>query len=94
MDDGKNSLYPVKNAKRKTVYNYVLEYQEGKYDNLYNEISHDFQIARKGDKSLHYLNMNFLLIELAQAGIDVTTAKLEILIKSELIKRHNPIAES
>ncbi len=88
-----NSLYIVKDPKRKTVYDYVLEYLEGKYDILYNEISHDFQISMIGDKNWKYLNMNSLLIELAKAGIDVTTAKLEILIKSELIKRHNPIAE-
>src|SRR5690606_4183760 len=52
-----------------------------------------FQIAPKGGKNWSYLNTNSLLIELAKAGIDVTTAKLEILIRSELIKRYNPIAE-
>src|SRR5688572_23567745 len=93
MEDGNNPLYIVKDPKRKTVYDYVLEYLERKYDILYNEISHDFQISIKGDKNWKYLNMNSLLIELAKAGIDITTAKLEILIKSELIKRHNPIAE-
>ena len=41
-EDGQDSLYTVKDAKRKTVYDYVLEYLEGKYDILYNEISHDF----------------------------------------------------
>lgn len=92
-EDGQNSLYKVKDAKRKTVYDYVLEYLEGKYDILYNEISHDFQISPKGGKNWSYLNTNSLLIELAKAGIDVTPAKLEILIKSELIKRYNPIAE-
>ena len=92
-EDNKDSLYLVKDAKRKTVYDYVLEYLEGKYDILYNEISHDFQISPKGKKNWSYLNTNSLLIELAKAGIDVTPAKLEILIKSELIKRYNPIAE-
>ncbi|WP_261375097.1 hypothetical protein [Maribacter sp. MAR_2009_72] len=40
-------LYHVKDAKKKTIYDYTMEYLESKYDITFNEISHDFQIAFK-----------------------------------------------
>ncbi|WP_047420277.1 VapE domain-containing protein [Cellulophaga sp. Hel_I_12] len=86
-------LYHVKDAKKKTIYDYTMEYLEGKYDITYNEISHDFQIAFKNSKDLRYLNLNSLIIELAKAGIDIPTGKLEILIRSEWIKKYNPVKE-
>ncbi len=89
----KNTLYRSDNPKKKTIYDYALEYLLEKYDILYNEISHDFQISIKGHKKWQYLNMNSLIIELTSAGIEISTAKLEILIKSDLIEKYNPIKE-
>jgi predicted P-loop ATPase len=86
-------LYLVKNAKKKTIYDYTLEYVESKYTILYNEISHDFQISLKAEKSWQYLNVNSLLIELTKVGIEINAAKLEILLKSEYIAKYNPIKE-
>lgn len=86
-------LYTVRDPKKKTIYDYTHEYLIEKYDIMYNEISHDFQISLKGLKKWHYLNLNSLIIELAKANIDISTAKLEILIKSELILKYNPIKE-
>ncbi|MCK5443304.1 MAG: virulence-associated E family protein [Maribacter sp.] len=88
-----DELYHVKDAKKKTVYDYTMEYLEAKYDITYNEISHDFQIAIKDSKVWHYLNLNSLIIELTKAGVDISTGKLEILIRSEWIPKYNPIRE-
>ncbi|PHN93396.1 virulence-associated E family protein [Maribacter sp. 6B07] len=88
-----NQLYHVKDAKKKTVYDYTMEYLEGKYNITYNEISHDFQIALKDSTEWQYLNLNSLIIELAKAGIDIPNGKLETLIRSEWIPKCNPIRE-
>ncbi|WP_437372209.1 VapE domain-containing protein [Maribacter litoralis] len=88
-----NPLYHVKDAKKKTVYDYTMEYLEGKYNITYNEISHDFQIALKDSTEWQYLNLNSLIIELAKAGIDIPNGKLETLIRSEWIPKCNPIRE-
>ena len=42
-----DKLYQVSDPKKKTVYDYAIEYLFEKYDILYNEISHDFQISLK-----------------------------------------------
>ncbi len=89
--DSGGGLYQVRDAKKKTVYDYTMEYLECKYDIAYNEISHDFQISVKGSRKRHCLNLNSLIIELAKAGVDIPTGKLEILIRSEWIPRYNPI---
>ncbi|RTE53736.1 virulence-associated E family protein [Arenibacter aquaticus] len=90
-DTPRGQLYKVKEAKKKTIYDYTIEYLEGKYTIMYNEISHDFQISFKHSREWSYLNLNSLIIELAKAGIDISTGKLEILIRSELIPKYNPI---
>lgn len=86
-------LYHVKDPKKKTIYDYTIEYLDEKYNIMYNEISHDFQISVLNQKNWHYLNLNSLIIELAKAGIEISTGKLEILIRSELILKYNPIKE-
>ncbi|SHJ90763.1 hypothetical protein SAMN04487911_15510 [Arenibacter nanhaiticus] len=50
VGDHRGQLYKVKDAKKKTIYDYTIEYLEGKYDIMYNEISHDFQISLKKRK--------------------------------------------
>ncbi|WP_298506912.1 VapE domain-containing protein [uncultured Maribacter sp.] len=93
MATDKQDLYNVKDPKKKTIYDYTMEYLETKYDVMYNEISHDFQIAFKDSRNWHYLNLNSLIIELTKAGIDISTSKLEILMRSEWIPKYNPIKE-
>ncbi|SDB58910.1 Virulence-associated protein E [Flavobacteriaceae bacterium MAR_2010_188] len=88
-----NKLYEVKDAKKKTVYDYTMEYLEDKYSIVYNEISHDFQIVLKGQRDWQYLNLNSLIIELAKSGVEIPTGKLEILIRSEWIPKLNPIKD-
>jgi predicted P-loop ATPase len=88
-----SQLYTVTDPKKKTIYDYTIEYLLEKYDIYYNEISHDFQISMRGKKQWQYINLNSLIIELTKAGIDISTSKLEILIKSELIPKYNPIRE-
>ena len=86
-------LYDVPDPKKKTVYDYTMDYLEAKYDITYNEISHDFQISFKDSREWQYLNLNSLIIELAKAGVDIPTGKLEILLRSEWIPKYNPIKE-
>lgn len=93
MEQVKSRLYEVTDAKKQTIFDYAIEYLLEKYDILYNEISHDFQISFKEAGDWHYLNLNSLIIELAKAGIDISTAKLEILLKSDWIPKYNPIAQ-
>lgn len=93
MTTNKEDLYNVSDPKKKTIYDYTMEYLETKYDVMYNEISHDFQIAFKDSRNWHYLNLNSLIIELTKAGIDISTSKLEILMRSEWIPKYNPIKE-
>lgn len=92
MVKDKSTLYQVKDVKKQTIYDYAFEYLIDKYDILYNEISHDFQISLKGEGEWQYLNLNSVIIELAKSGIEISTAKLEILIKSQWIPKYNPIA--
>lgn len=91
--EDKKGLYHVKDPKNTTIYDKTIDYIEGKYNIMYNEISHDFQISVLNQKNWHYLNLNSLIIELAKAGIEVSTSKLEILLKSELILKYNPVKE-
>ena len=78
MASTKNGLYLVKDPKKKTIFDYTYEYLCSKYDIFYNEISHDFQISLKNEKSWYYLNVNSLIIELAKAGIDISTAYFDV----------------
>lgn len=93
MENKSSNFYRADNPKKKTIFDYALDYLLEKYDILYNEISHDFQVSIKDQKDWRYLNFNSLIIELTSAGIEISSAKLEILIKSELIEKHNPIKE-
>lgn len=89
--DSKGNLYVVDNPKKQTIFDYVADYINEKYDLRYNEISHDYEISLKSQNSWHILNVNSLIIELAKVSIDVTSKKLEIFIKSDYIQNHNPI---
>jgi len=86
-------LYGVRDQKKKTVYDFILEYTSEKYDLRYDELGHDFQISFKGRNQWELLDTNSFLIELAQSSIEVTPARLEIFLRSHFIPKFNPIAE-
>lgn len=76
-----------------TIFDLVMKYLYGKYDLRFNTISLEVEIRLKHTKEWTELNLNSLLIELMQSGIKISMQKLEILIKSHLIEKYNPIAE-
>lgn len=76
-----------------TIFDMVIKYLESKYDLRFNAIALEIEISLKGKDDWTELNINSLLIELVQAGMQITMQKLEILVRSHLIKRYNPIAE-
>lgn len=73
-----------------TVFDKVIEYLDEKYELRYNEIALEFEIRAENDV-WNELNINSLFIELIQSGINITLNKLEILLRSHLIKTYNPI---
>lgn len=73
-----------------TVFDKVTNYLNQKYQVRYNEIALEFEI-RTENGDWEELNINSLFIELIQSGINITLNKLEILLKSHLIDKYNPI---
>lgn len=73
-----------------TVFDKVTNYLNQKYQVRYNEIALEFEI-RTENEDWEELNINSLFIELIQSGINITLNKLEILLKSHLIGKYNPI---
>ncbi|WP_295677768.1 VapE domain-containing protein [uncultured Empedobacter sp.] len=73
-----------------TVFDKVTNYLNQKYQVRYNEIALEFEI-RTENEDWEELNINSLFIELIQSGINITLNKLEILLKSHLIDKYNPI---
>ena len=73
-----------------TVFDKVTNYLNQKYQVRYNEIALEFEI-RTENEDWEELNINSLFIELIQSGISITLNKLEILLKSHLIGKYNPI---
>ncbi len=74
-----------------TLYDRANKYIQNKYSVRYNEISIQFQIKTRKSTKWSILNLNSLHIELEQVGIVINIAKLEILLKSHLIEKYNPI---
>jgi len=87
-----NSLYQT-DAESKTIFDRALKYLNSKYSLRFNTISLEFEIKRSLDQKWSNLNLNSLYIELIQSGIDIPINKLEILVRSHLIKQYNPISE-
>lgn len=79
-------------ARSTTVFDRIIKYLEKKYQIRYNEIALEFEI-RTENTDWTELNLNSLYIELIQAGINITLSKLEILMRSHLIRRYNPLEE-
>jgi len=92
MISGKK-LYLVSEQKKKTIYDFIMEYTNENYDLRFDELGQDFQISIRGSNEWELFEINSFLIELAQSGIEVTPAKLEIFLRSHFIPRFNPIVE-
>lgn len=85
-------LYKPENSIN-TIFDRALDYMNDKYIIRFNEISLEYEIRLIEKKKWHELNINSLFIELSQAGINIPINRLEILIKSHLIEKYNPIKE-
>lgn len=84
----KENLYQSNNGSV-TVFDKIINYIKGKYQLRFNEIALEFEIKTdNGDWT--ELNLNSLYIEITQAGINIAFNKLEILMRSHLIKVFNP----
>lgn len=78
----------------KTIYDRAINYLNQKYNIRLNTIALELEIQLKeNNKNWTVLNINSLLIELAQSGIEINMNKLEILVRSHLINQYNPICE-
>lgn len=93
MSGKTTKLYQVHGPKRKTIYDAIEAYVGEKYDIRYNQVSHDLQISLKEESQWEEFEVNSFLVELAQANIEVTPARLDIFLKSHLVPRFNPIEE-
>ena len=91
MSIQREKLYGVREQKKKTIYDQVLEYMREKYSVRYDEIGHDFEISFKEKNHWEILDDNSFLIELAQSNIEITPAKLEIFLRSHFVPKFNPI---
>ena len=76
-----------------TIFDRIIKYINSKYRIRFNTISLDYEINIIGCDNWESLNLNSLLIELARNNIETNYNKLEILIKSNLIERFDPIKE-
>ncbi len=76
-----------------TIFDKIIKYIDQKYRIRFNLISLDYEINLIGQSFWESLNLYSLLIELNKNSIEVNYNKLEILIKSNLIVRYNPIKE-
>src|SRR5690606_35748742 len=76
-------------APSKTIYDRTINYLNEKYNIRFNTIALELEIQLK-DKNENWsvLNINSLLIELAQSGIEINMNKLEILVRSHLIRQY------
>ena len=69
----------------KTIYERAMKYFDEKYNIRFNTIALELEIQLKENMGNWFvLNINSLLIELAQSGIDINMNKLEILVRSHL----------
>lgn len=80
------------NERSTTVFDRIITYIDKKYKIRYNEIALEFEIRTENTEWTE-LNLNSLYIELIQAGINITLNKLEILMRSHLIPRYNPLED-
>lgn len=84
-------LYQIEGSST-TVFDKITAYISQKYKIRYNETALVFEI-RSEKVEWTELNLNSLFIELSQVGIETTLNKLEILMRSHLIPKYNPLEE-
>lgn len=77
-----------------TIYDRAIAYLNKKYNIRYNSIALEYEIQlRENLKNWEILNINSLLIELSQSGVEIALTKLEILLRSHSIPQYNPLEE-
>lgn len=76
-----------------TIFDRIIKYIDSKYLIRFNTISLDYEINIIESDNWESLNLSSLLIELNRNNIETNYNKLEILIKSNLIERYDPIKE-
>lgn len=91
-EKSQNKLYQS-NTPSNTIFDRIMKHIDSKYRIRFNTISLDYEINIIGNENWESLNLNSLLIELTRNNIETNYNKLEILIKSNLIERYNPIEE-
>lgn len=90
MESNEPELYRVP-TNANTIYDRAINYINGKYEIRFNAIALQHEISLINSRDWHILNFNSLMIELSQAGIEISASKLEILMGSNLISHYNPI---
>src|SRR5690606_41876119 len=75
-----------------SVYNRIHEFLSERYEIYFNEVSISYEIKlREAHGSLEELNENSLLVLLDQANIKANRDRIITYLKSDMIKRYNPI---
>lgn len=75
-----------------SVYNRIHEFLSERYEIYFNEVSISYEIKlREAHGSLEELNENSLLVLLDQANIKANRNRIITYLKSDMIKRYNPI---
>lgn len=75
---------------RETVFQITARYLLYHYDIRYNEVSNDAQYKLKEKTDFDELNPDALYVELQNLHVNITQAKLISLLKSGIMKTHNP----
>lgn len=75
------------------IFDHAIAYINKYFEVHFNEISLNFEIKAKNDLKWYELNINSLFIRLRKGGINISIKSLEILLKSDLINKSNPIKE-
>lgn len=92
MKKKENKLY-FSDTNSNTIFDKMMTHIDSKYRIRFNTISLDYEINIIGSSEWESLNLYSLLIELNKNNVDTSYQKLEILIKSNLIERYDPIKE-
>lgn len=90
--ESNNQLYQSDTLSN-TIYDRTISYLNEKYNIRFNFIALELEISMKESNEWKNLNINSLLIELVQSGIEISMNRLEILVRSHLIQKYNPIVE-
>jgi predicted P-loop ATPase len=91
-DKDKNLLYQTDIASN-TIFDRIIKYINSKYRIRFNIISLDYEINLISSNYWEPLNLYSLIIELTRNNIETNYHKLEIIIKSNLIEKYDPIQE-